>query len=61
MPNFRILTQVVAEKFLTEKYVHMHYIRLKEGKLEKEDEMRINILIFFLHSILCLPEGVHKI
>ena len=46
---------------MTEINVHMHYIRLKEGKLEKEDEMRINILIFFLHSILCLPEGVHKI
>ena len=61
MPNFRILTQVVAEKFLTEQNVHMHYIRLEEGKLEKEDEKRKNILISFLHSILCLPEGVHKI
>ena len=34
MPNFRILTQVVAEKSLTEKNVHMYYIRVKEGKNE---------------------------
>ena len=33
--NFRILTQVVAEKSLTEKNVHMYYIRVKEGKNEK--------------------------
>ena len=29
--NFRILTQVVAEKSLTEKNVHMYYVREKEG------------------------------
>ena len=48
VPNFRILTQVVAEKSLTEKNVHMYYIRVKEGKnekLKKEGEMRISILI----------------
>ena len=32
--NFRILTQVVAEKSLT-KNVYMYYIRVKEGKNEK--------------------------
>ena len=48
VPNFRILTQVVAEKSLTEKNVHMYYIRVKEGKnekLKKEGKMRISILI----------------
>ena len=48
VPNFRILTQVVAEKSLTEKNVHMYYIRVKEGKNEKkkkEGKMRISILI----------------
>ena len=34
VPNFRILTQVVAEKSLT-KNVHMYYIRVAEGKNEK--------------------------
>ena len=46
--TFRILTQVVAEKSLTEKNVHMYYIREKEGKnenLKKEGKMRISILI----------------
>ena len=48
VPNFRILTQVVAEKSLTEKNVYMYYIRVKEGKnekLKKEGKMRISILI----------------
>ena len=43
-----ILTQVVAEKSLTEKNVHMCYIRVKEGKnekLKKEDKLRLSILI----------------
>ena len=35
VPNFGILTQVVAEKSLTEKDVHMYYIRVTEGKNEK--------------------------
>ena len=36
VPNFRILTQVVAEKSLTEKCpcVIMYYIRVTEGKNE---------------------------
>ena len=47
--NFKILTQVVAEKSLTEKNVHMYYIRVTEGKnekLKKDGKMRISILIF---------------
>ena len=49
VPNFRVLTQVVPEKSLTEKNVYMYYIREKEGKnenLKKEGKMRISILIF---------------
>ena len=54
VPNFRILTHVVAEKSLTEKNVHMYYIRVKEGKnekLKKEGKMRISILtsIYTVH------------
>ena len=47
--TYRILSQVVAEKSLTEKNVHLYYIRVTEGineKLKKEDKMRISILIF---------------
>ena len=33
--NFRILSQVVAEKSLTEKNVHMYFIGVTEGKIEK--------------------------
>ena len=46
--NIRILTQVVAEKSLTEKNFYMYYIRVKEGKnkkMKKEGKMRISILI----------------
>ena len=46
--NYRILSQVVAEKSLTEDF-YMYYIRVKEGKnekLKKEGKMRISILIF---------------
>ena len=49
VPNFRILTQVVAEKSLTEKNVRMFYIRMTEGKnekLKKEGKMRKSILNF---------------
>ena len=49
VPNFRILTEVVAEKSLTEKNAHMYYMRVTEGKhekLEKEGKKRISILIF---------------
>ena len=48
VPNFRNLTQVVAEKSLTEKNVYMYYIRVKEGKnekLKKEGKMSFSILI----------------
>ena len=54
VPNFRILTHVVARKSLTEKNVHMYNIRVKEGKnekLKKEGKMRISILIF-IYTIL---------
>ena len=64
VPNFRILTQVAAEKYLTEKNVHMYYIRVKGGKNEKLKKRRQNEdkhLNSNLHSTLCLPEGVHKI
>ena len=47
--NFRILSQVVAEKSLTEKNGHMYYKRVTQGKnekLKKEGKMRISILIF---------------
>ena len=45
----RILSQVVAEKYLTEKYVHVYYIGMTEDKIEnlkKEGKRRISILIF---------------
>ena len=35
VPNFRIVTHVVAEKSLTEKNVHTYYTRVTEGKNEK--------------------------
>ena len=35
VPNFRILSQVVAEKSLTEKNAHMYYRRVTEGKMTK--------------------------
>ena len=34
IPNFRILFQVVAEKYLTEENVHIYYLRVIEGKNE---------------------------
>ena len=40
----------------------MYYIREKEGKNEKIEKRRQNEdyhLNFYLHSTLCLPEGVH--
>ena len=47
--NLRLLSQVVADKSLTEKNVHMYFIGVAEGKnekLKKEGKMRISILIF---------------
>ena len=35
VPNFRIISQVIAEESLTEKNVHMYYTRVTEGKNEK--------------------------
>ena len=64
VPNFRILTQVVAEKSMTEKMSICINIRVKEGKNEKLKKRRQNEdwhLNLYLHSTLCLPEGVHKI
>ena len=49
VPNFRILSQVVAQKSLTEKNVHMYFIGVTEGKIEnlkKDGKMRISTLIF---------------
>ena len=49
VPNFRLLSQVVADKSLTEKNVHMYFIGVAGGKnekLKKEGKMRISILIF---------------
>ena len=43
--NFIILNQVVAEKTLT-KNVHMCYIGVTEGKIEKEAKMSFSIFIF---------------
>ena len=53
VPKFRIISQVVAEKSLTEKNVHMYYIRVKEGKTEKlKKEGKIRIIIFiFIYTV----------
>ena len=63
VPNFRILTQVVAEKSLTEQNVNMYYIRVTEGKMNnwKKKTNEDKHLNFHSHNTLCLPEGVHKI
>ena len=53
VPNLRILSQVVAEKSLTEKKCPYVFYRT-EGKIEnlKKGKMRISILIFIytIHS-----------
>ena len=49
VPNFRILSQVVAEKSLTETNVHMYFIQVTEGKignLKKESIMKMSTFIF---------------
>ena len=56
---------MVAEKSLTEKNVHMYYIREKEGKninLKKEGKMRISILIsiYTVHFAILAPIGAEK-
>ena len=49
VPNFWILSRVVAEKSLTEN-LHMYFIGVTGGNIEnlkkKESQMRISILIF---------------
>ena len=53
VPNFRILSQEVAEKSLTEKKFPYVFHRT-EGKIEnlkKEGKMRISILIFIYSTI----------
>ena len=54
VPNYRILSQVVAEKSLTEKNVHM-YIRATEGKkekLKKEGKKELESLFSFIQYTL---------
>ena len=49
VPNFRIQSQVVAEKSLTEKKCPYVFLRVTEGKnekLKKESTMTISILVF---------------
>ena len=50
--NFKILSQAVPEKSLTEN-VHMHYIGMRDGKKRKiEKEGKINIsTLNFLYTI----------
>ena len=62
--NFRILSQVVAEKSLTEKkcpYVLYKSDRRKNDKNEKRRQNEDKPLNFHLHNTLGLPEHVHKI
>ena len=42
VPNFRILSQEVVEKCLTEKNVHMYHIVVTEGKIENLKKRRQN-------------------
>ena len=58
--DFIILNQVVSEKTLM-KNVHMCYIGVTEGKIEKRMQNEDLHLNFHLHKTICLPEGVHKI
>ena len=46
---------------MTDKNVYMYYIRVKEGKIEKRRQNEDLHLNFYLHSTICLPEGVRKI
>ena len=56
---------MVAEKSLTEKNVHMYYIRVKEGKnekLKKEGKLRISILIsiYTVHLVQAVCKGYQQ-
>ena len=46
LPNFRILSQVVAEKSLTEKMTIYIIWGWQKEKMKKEGKMRIRILMF---------------
>ena len=59
LKDFIILNQIVCEKLM--KNVHMCYIGVTEGKIEKRTQNEDKHLNFHLHNTLCLPEGVHKI
>ena len=63
VPNFNVLTQVVAEKSLTEKcpYVLFKIDSRKKRRNEKRRPNEDKQLNLPLHSTLCLPKGVHKI
>ena len=52
VPNFRIISQVVAEKSLTEKNVHMYYLTATEGKNEKRRQNKDKHLNVHLHNTL---------
>ena len=63
MLNFKILSQVVPEKSLTESFP-MHCIGVKEGKkqkMEKEGKNNNKNLDFLMHNKLCHPQGAYKV
>ena len=43
------------------KNIHICYIGVTEGKIEKEGKVSFSIFNFHLLNTLSLPEGVHKI
>ena len=54
VPNFKFLSQVVAEKSLT-KIVHKHYIGLRDvNQKMKNGKINVNILIFFYTIYLAI-------
>ena len=63
VPNLIILSQVVAMKSSTED-VHMHYIGVRDGKIEtfeKEGKIKHQQFDFLLHNILGHPQDVYKV
>ena len=61
--NFKILSQVVPEKSLTENFP-IHGIGVKEGKnkkMEKEGKNKNKHLDFLIHNKLCHPRGAYKV
>ena len=61
VPNFRILCQVVAEKYFTEKckYVFYRNDRRKNWRFEKRRQHEYHHLNFHLHYTLCLQPVSH--